>query len=60
MITAAKLNNSIVFCRATFWGLRADEMGPEGRGSKAEDKGRGTRVEKHKHPQKMKSFALLT
>ena len=49
MITTSKLNNSIVFKRAIFWGPRDDEMGAEGRGAegrgaegrRAEDKAEG-------------------
>ena len=48
MITALKLNNSIVFSRAIFWGPRTDEIGAEDQraeGRAAEDKDRGLRVE---------------
>ena len=57
MITISKLNNSIVL----FWGPRANEMRTEGRG--AEDKGRESRVEEHKHPlmkqNRIKSGSLM-
>ena len=43
MTTTSKLNNSIVFSHAIFWGPRADKMG-------AGDKGQGANVEEHKHP----------
>ena len=43
VITTSKLNNSIVFSHSIFWGTRADEMGPEGRGQ-------GPRIEEHNHP----------
>ena len=43
VITTSRLNTSIVFSHSIFWGTRADEMGPEGRGSRAEDKGRESR-----------------
>ena len=40
MIATSKLNNSIVFSLAIFWGPRADEMGAEGWGPE----GRGPRI----------------
>ena len=42
MITTSKLNNSIVFSLAIFWGARVDKMGAEGQGPRA--KGRGTQT----------------
>ena len=48
MIATSKLNSSIVFSLAIFWGLRADEMGTkergvERRGPRKSNKGRGSR-----------------
>ena len=48
MIATSKLNSSIVFSLAIFWGLRADEMGTkdrgvEGRGPRKSNKDRGSR-----------------
>ena len=48
VIATSKLNSGIVFSLATFWGLRADEMGTkdqgaEGQGPRKRNKGRGSR-----------------